>query len=128
MTYFSRDFTAEQAKVVIADYVQDLSEFAVCDIEDAIRQYRRDPLAEFFPKPGRLCELCSGARSDRIARENCKPGSAPKNLVPEFGESRPIRWWDHPKQLWRPHWKESEIPMAEVKLYQQRLDRNPGLA
>ena len=123
MTYFSRDFSPEQAKVVIADYVLDLAEFAVCDIESAISCYRKDPTSEFFPKPGRLCELCSDARGNRIARENTKPGKPEKGLVPEFKESRPLRWWQQPRKMWDATWKETDIPFSEIKLYQLREEK-----
>lgn len=107
MTYVSRDFTADQAKVVMADYVSDLAEFTVFDVETAIREFRRDKKSEFFPKPGVLYNLSCVARRERIEREDYRRNK------PEFRASRPHLWWMLPKEVWRQEWRESEVPAGE---------------
>jgi hypothetical protein len=52
--YWRPDFTPDQAKVVIRQYLEDLRDFAVKDIAHAIRTYRRNPESKFFPHPGAL--------------------------------------------------------------------------
>jgi hypothetical protein len=106
--YYRPDFTEQQATALIADYILDLAEFAICDVEEAARVYRKDPKSEFFPKPGVLCKLASDARKERNARSDRKP------MKLEFGEARPLMWWTQPVQLWRSNWRESETPLGAM--------------
>lgn len=54
LLYWRPDFTPAQAKIVQAQYLDDLRDFAVKDIDHAIKTYRRDPANKFFPHPGAL--------------------------------------------------------------------------
>lgn len=102
--YYRADFGEAQAKSIIRDLVSDLVEFAVIDVEDAIRAYRRDAKSRFFPTSGQLRELAALARKDRAA------ATQRSALTPEFGEGRPIMWWLQPRRLWGRQWRENEIP------------------
>lgn len=105
--YYQPDFTKEMAEVKIADYILDLAEFEVSDVSQAAARYRVSPGAEYFPKPHVLHKLASEIRSDRLQGDKYKP------VKLEFGDSRPIKWWMQSKQLWKPHWRESEVPFGE---------------
>lgn len=104
--YYNPNFTQEQAAIVIADYILDLAEFSIRDVEDAVRAYRLDAKSEFFPKPGALYKLASLARRERQAKENHRPVKA------EF--NRPHLWWALPKVLWQSGWRENEVPYGEM--------------
>jgi hypothetical protein len=116
--FYRPDFTENQAKSLILDMVEDLGEFAVCDVETAIREYRRDPEARFFPRSGELCKRCYQARyereqADKRAATTPEPPGEHHPVAqrgPEFGEFRPLMWWGLPKALWKPHWRDEEIP------------------
>lgn len=102
--YYRPDFTEGQARQLILDYLDDLADFPLHVTEKAIRAYRCDPGSEFFPKLGRLIELAKRAERD---------AEAPSKPLPALRESRSIRWWSQCKLLWKPHWRESEVPMGE---------------
>jgi len=118
--YPRQDFTSGQADVLIATYVEDLCGFAVVDIEDAIRTYRRNPKSKFFPAIGELIDL-----AQKAAKERGSSSADVRPCIPECGESRPAMWWllsneataHCPTGLWQPHWKESEIPEREKERY-----------
>lgn len=114
--YHRPDFGPAQVKLMILDFIEDLSDYTVAEIEIAVRDYRRNPENKFFPKTADLRETCTANRKERASAVG---GGGPK-LVPQFGESRPMRWWDKPKQLWRSHWREEEIPEAEQATYYAR--------
>lgn len=103
--YYRPDFTEGQAKLLIQDYVHDLADFAVCDVEAAIRDYRQQPTkgkAKYFPDSAQLREL---------ATENAKHRS--KMSAPErkpYHQSRPNAWYLRPRAQWESHWHEDEIP------------------
>lgn len=108
--YWRPDFGEAQAKQMIRDYVEDLEEFSVVEVEAAARDYRRNPKNEFFPRSGQLRDLIYAVRKDRADVERY-PRRAPQ-------ESRPIMWWmTHP---WKPHWRESEIPEDDRPVYERR--------
>lgn len=109
VAFYSPDFTQEQASVVIADYILDLGGFAIVDVEDAIRAYRRDPKAQFFPKPGILYSLAAAAQKERRESERHRAAKSP-----QFGEGRPIMWWTQPRKFWKPHWRESDVPAGHM--------------
>lgn len=54
--FWRPDFTAGQAKQMYADYVHDLREYALSDINDAIIKYRQAG-ATFFPTSGQLVQI-----------------------------------------------------------------------
>jgi hypothetical protein len=96
---------------MIADYVLDLAEFAICDVEDACKAYRKDPASEFFPKPGQLFKLASVARRDRNAAEKF---AETRGRIPEEKDQRPILWWMQSTKCWPRHWRESEVPSGQL--------------
>lgn len=55
--YWRPDFTAEQAKQLYADYVDDLNRFALRDIKNAITEYRQNGENRFFPTSGQLIDV-----------------------------------------------------------------------
>jgi hypothetical protein len=52
--YWRPDFTPGQARQLYADYVEDLREYSLRDINNAILKYRRDAESKFFPTCGQL--------------------------------------------------------------------------
>jgi hypothetical protein len=52
--YWRPDFTPGQARQLYADYVDDLREYALSDINDAMVKYRRNAESKFFPTSGQL--------------------------------------------------------------------------
>ena len=104
--YYRPDFTEGQAKALMQDMVEDLSEFRPDQIENAIRDWRRDPEKRFFPRAAELAQ---------IIRASCKRSSEigdRARAVVEFGESRPIGWEYLRKQFWKPHWQVSDLDRA----------------
>lgn len=96
--------------------VEDLAEFPVCEVEAAIKAYRRDVANKFFPTSGALRGIIQEARKDRdhAAKVSSKP-------LPT--DSRPHFWWAMPEQLWKPHWREEDIPLEWVRSYQIRKEK-----
>lgn len=54
--YWRPEFTPSQAKQMYADYVEDLREYALSDVSDAVKFYRRGG-ATFFPTSGQLVQI-----------------------------------------------------------------------
>lgn len=52
--YWRPDYTPEQARLVIEDYLDDLADFLPSEIERACMTFRRNPENKFFPKSGEL--------------------------------------------------------------------------
>lgn len=111
--YWRPDFGPSQAAVLMADFVQDLEEFPVPEIEVAIQTYRRDPKSKFFPTPGVLRGIILEGRKERAELDNLGP--AIRNF-----DSRPIMWWMQPRNLWRDHWLEDDIPAEHREGYNRR--------
>lgn len=98
--YFRPDFGQPQAEALFEAFVEDLSDFATCEVELAIREYRRNPANKFFPTTGQIRALAVMAAKERaeIAR--------PRRALPD--DPRPGFWWRLP--FWKPHWKDGEVP------------------
>ena len=119
--YWRPDFGPAQSAAMTANFVEDLIEFPVAEIEVAIAGYRRDGKNKFFPTPGALREIILEARKDRAqdAKVSAKPMPA---------EVRPVMWWTKPPYLWALNWRESEIPIEHVAMFQRRLDAKRAAA
>ena len=102
--FWTPDFTPSQAQHLLADYLDDLSGASVMDVETACRDWRRDPKNTKFPRAANLTEIITKNIADR--RENNRPKA-------KF-QSRPIGWWGQPRKLWKPEWKESEVPNGQM--------------
>lgn len=113
--YYRPDFTEGQARQLIRDYVEDLAEFSVSSLDEAVREYRRDAKSKFFPPVGRLRELAIAA--DKRNAEALR--YAHQRPLPK--ETRPLMWWNLP--FWRDHWHESEIPDEHRKEWARRNAR-----
>lgn len=125
--YYRPDFGEAQAKALFSAFVEDLCDFAVCDLEEAIRGYRRDARNKFFPTPAQIRTLAQAAYKDRLDADEYRSRPAPK-------ESRPQMWWLLSR--WKPDWHESDIPAEHVEAYRarrarqeqrQRLSQHTGL-
>lgn len=101
---------------MIEDFVSDLMEFPLPEIDMALQEYRRNGKNKYFPTPGSIREIILHGRAERAAIE--KIGPAIKNY-----DSRPIMWWMQPKEMWRDHWLESDIPEDTRAGYFVRKDR-----
>lgn len=100
---------------MIGDFVADLEEFPVAEIEVALQIYRRDSKNKFFPTPGAVREIILTGRRERAAL--AKSSDRKKPMV----ESRPILWWTQPPYLWQPTWREADIPEADQLGFRRRL-------
>lgn len=103
--YYRPDFTEAHARLLVEDYVQDLAEFAICDVEAAIRDYRQQPTkgkAKYFPDSSQLRDLASANAKHR--EEMARPVRKPMH------EGRPTGWYLRKRETWEPHWREDEIP------------------
>lgn len=109
--HYRPEFTEAMSKSIIQDMVGDLVEFTVPDIEKAIETYRRMAFApgkfKPFPDSGMLRKL---ANDERRHREDMAKRPA---LKAQWNGARPSRWWQQPRQIWQPHWRESEVPADE---------------
>ena len=114
--YYRPDFTESQAKSLVADMVEDLSEFRPDEIENAIRDWRRDPEKRFFPRAAELAQI---VRAIRKQRRETGDGT---RAVPEFGEARPFGWEYTPRQFWKPHWRVSDLDSARDPTRRARYD------
>lgn len=63
--YWRPDFTPAQAKELYADFIEDLSDLPPDILDEAIRQYRRDPERKFFPRPGEILGLAEPMLTER---------------------------------------------------------------
>lgn len=99
--YYRPDFTEGQAKLLIADMVEDLREYSPDVVADACSEYRRKADSKFFPNSGTLRALALEIVKHR--------NEAAKKLRP-LPDSRPLCWWLKPRNQWKTHWHESEIP------------------
>lgn len=54
--YWRPDFTPQQAKHLYADYLEDLRQYALSDISEAIAKYRQSG-AKFYPQSGELVKI-----------------------------------------------------------------------
>lgn len=95
--YYRPDFTPEHAKLLFADFAEDLRDYPIDRIEDACRAYRRDPENRFFPTPGQLRAYIPKPPVD----------TGPKVLP---YSARPTAWWMMPREQWRPEWRDAEVP------------------
>jgi hypothetical protein len=115
--FWPNDFTPSQAKQFLADYLEDLAGAPVAEVDIVCRNWRRNAAHKHFPRCGELL---------KALRDNQRDLAPDRITRPEFGaritesngretwESRPCMWWMRPKQLWRPDWKESEVPMGQM--------------
>lgn len=94
---------------MVLDFIEDLADYTVAEIETAIREYRQDIENRFFPRTADILEICRGNRNHRASVLGCgRP-----YREPEFADSRPIRWWSQRRAFWKPNWRESEVPVGE---------------
>jgi len=120
INYHRPDFSAGQAKSLIEDMLDDLGDYSVRDIEEAIKAYRTNGKNRFFPTSGQLVDLIKAAIKDRAYLD-----SHPDIARAEFGDigedgkpiSRPTQWWLLRRQFWKQHWSEDEIPAHEREPY-----------
>ena len=89
--------------MLISDMIEDVAEFSYADVKAACREHRLDANEKYFPNSAKLRKRCMDTRREREARE---AGTA----HPQYGDSRPIMWWTQPRELWKPHWRVSDIP------------------
>lgn len=119
ISYYRPNFTEGQAKLLVKDMVNDLDRYHVSEIEVAIQKYRRDAANKYFPRSGQLIELIEADRKDRRAavrethKRDCIP-AGPDGIAYPDGKYRPLMWWHLSKQLWKPHWREAEVPVGEL--------------
>lgn len=105
---------------MIEDFVSDICEFPVPEIECALQEYRRNGKNKFYPTPGAIREIILEGRKERAAMD--KIGDPVRNF-----DSRPFLWWLLPRPLWRPQWREDDIPGEHRAAYdeiQRRKTRN----
>jgi hypothetical protein len=112
--YYRPDFTEGQAKSLIRDMVEDLSAFALGEIDASIKAYRRGAENRFFPTSGQLRAPILEAR-----REQALSSKIICQEIPT--DRRPCMWWTQAPILWRPHWQTSDIPEDHRVAFHARL-------
>lgn len=60
--YYRPDFSPAQAKSLIGDMVEDLAEYTIQDVEQAIRAYRQDASKGYYPRAAHLRDLIATRR------------------------------------------------------------------
>lgn len=125
--FYRPDFTPAQAAQMYRDYAEDLGGCTIAEIEVAIREYRLRPKipGKMKPFPGSddLLELVIANRKHRAEVERL--GNAVRV------DSRPIYWWGQPRERWKPHWREEDIPEAAREVYYKLKEKRaagPGAA
>ena len=118
--FWTPDFTRAQARALLADYLDDLGKFSINEVEVACRDWRRDVKNTKFPRAAQICALIEQDRKDRRERKastdkGFKPSAMDKRPYPD-GQSRAILWWHLPRKLWKPEWRESDVPDGELIL------------
>jgi hypothetical protein len=88
--FWRPDFTPDQARLLIKDYLEDLAGFAPNEIERACMAYRRKPDSKFFPKSGELLGILSPPREP----------DPPRSRLPRIGRGEFML--TGPKQKLRP--------------------------
>lgn len=78
--YWRPDFSPEQARLVMEDYLNDLAEFEPVQVERACMEYRRRPGSEFFPK---ICQILEILKPPRPAYDG-----QPRSCLPKFERSQ----------------------------------------
>lgn len=104
--YHRPDMSEGQLKGVVRDMVEDLAEFAIHDVEQAIRSYRCNSKNRFFPNSGQLRDLAAESRTERHQTATARSTAA---FMGQQVKSRPMLWWLKPRKLWEPEWRVSEI-------------------
>lgn len=112
--YYRPDFGPPQAQALFAAFIEDLEDFAVRDVEEAMREFRRDGRNKFFPTSGQIRDLAKN-----IATERAKL-SRPQRSIPK--DPRPSFWWC--LSIWKPHWRETEIPIENIRNYEIRKQKH----
>jgi hypothetical protein len=95
--------------MLIRDMVEDLAEFSLGDIEQAIKRYRQNPANKYFPTSGQLRAPILEAIKER--RDSARISDKP------LAESRPLMWWYQNPKFWKPHWRENDIPSYAWESY-----------
>lgn len=97
-----------QARLLISDYLEDLAEFTIEQLQRAVVDYRRDGKNKFFPKIGELRDLISPPRETQWH----PPGYTGRKAMLEFGDPRPLCWEMRPRRLWAKHWRVEDLDLA----------------
>lgn len=100
--FYDKDVSPEQTALKTLDFINDLAEFTITEIQSAFTNYRQDAKRKRFATPGEIRELCYQERKDR------RDASRPPTRLP----SRPSMWWTRCKLRWEPGWHESEVPFG----------------
>jgi hypothetical protein len=101
--FYKDDVAPEQIAMKTIDFCLDLADYTTTEIQSAFTNYRQDSKNKTFPRPGQIRDLCGHERADRLA------ASRPRPVL----DSRPMRWWDRPKDRWEPNWLEGDVPQGE---------------
>lgn len=117
--YWRPDLAERHAKLVVQDFIEDLSEFSTEAVEDACRAYRRDPGSKHFPKPGELRSLAAEAQTTRFNSTSASTASSRINDLC----FRPALWWLHPENHWKTHWKPDDIPEPDRTAWYRRRQK-----
>lgn len=104
--YWPKDFSKGQAKEFLKDYLDDLAMFTAAELENACRDWRQNAANKRYPRSAELMSLAHAVRASKA--------NEVKEIRPMLNP-RPSLWWLLPKDLWKPHWKESEIHLYEGK-------------
>lgn len=88
--FWRPDFTPEQARMVIEDYLDDLRGYSPTQIERACMQFRKRPDSTFFPKSGQLLGILGADRELDPPRSRLPTWRAPAALMAPRGKLKTV--------------------------------------
>lgn len=114
--YWTPDFTPSQAKHLLADYLEDLERFTLGEVEVACRDWRRNVANKKFPRSAEIVELIRDNKRHVVEASSTaeRRAAGPDGVAYPDGKSRPCMWWHLSKQLWKPDWREADVPVGEL--------------
>lgn len=66
--YWRPDYSPEQARLLMEDYLSDLSGYSPAQVERACAEYRQNPANKFFPHSGELMGLMGHGKTEYRSR------------------------------------------------------------
>lgn len=105
--YWRPDYSPEQARLLMEDYLSDLSGYSPAQVERACAEYRQNPANKFFPHSGELLGLMGHGKTEyrsRLPTHRATPAlTGPRapvksvaQVLREHGMTAAAKKWDAP--------------------------------
>lgn len=103
-------------QMALMEYVNILQQFYAVDLKEAWRSVLETYTPQVWPAPAVFASAARKARAERP-----RPQATPRPLAPSHQPvSRPIMWWCQNRKVWRPEWREDDIPEGWRESYFKR--------